>query len=421
MSTSTETWPVESHPFARARALATGLLLSMSLLFVFSVIGEQAHPWLTWVRVFAEAAMVGALADWYAVTALFRHPLGLPIPHTAIIPANKERMAARIGSLTQRKLVTPAGIAALIGSWRLPEELTEALLDPERRRALIQEAKVLFVRALGACEDAAMQRVLRDIAVKMIRGVTVAPLGGRLLSSFLRSSQRDRLLNDALSVLLDAIETNRGVLCALIAEKLPWSRVLSFMKLDDTVAGKVLDGLLAALRTMRDDPDDAVRAQAIQRLEQLALWLMQADSALKKEAALKEKLLSYETLLQFVDDSWHDLKQWMLDDLHKESSEMLAYVDAALMDVGRTLQADADLRAMLHQGVQGLVEDLAVRHSNKIGELVAQTIQDWSISHMVETIEREVGRDLQFIRINGTVVGGLVGVGLHAVARIIEG
>lgn len=421
MSTSTETRQVESHPFARARVLATGLLLSMSLLFIFAVIEEQAHPWLTWVRVFAEAAMVGALADWYAVTALFRHPLGLPIPHTAIIPANKERMAARIGSLTQRQLVTPAGIAALIGSWRLPEELTEALLDPERRRALIQEAKVLFVRALGACEDAAMQRVLRDIAVKVIRGVTVAPLGGRLLSSFLRSSRRDRLLNDALSLLLDAIETNRRVLCALIAEKLPWSRVLNFMKLDDTVAGKVLDGLLAALRTMRDDPDDALRAQAIQRLEQLALWLMQADSALKRETALKEKLLSYETLLQFVDDSWHDLKQWMLDDLHKDSSEMLAYVDAALMDVGRTLQADADLRAMLHQGVQGLVEDLAVRHSNKIGELVARTIQEWSISHMVETIEREVGRDLQFIRINGTVVGGLVGVGLHAVARFIEG
>jgi uncharacterized membrane-anchored protein YjiN (DUF445 family) len=421
MSTSTETSTVESHPFARVRALATGLLLVMSLLFVFAVIEEQAHPWMSWVRAFAEAAMVGALADWYAVTALFRHPLGLPIPHTAIIPSNKERMAARIGSLTQRKLVTPAGIATLIGSWHLPEELTEALLDPERRRALIQEAKGLGVRALGACEDAAMQRVLRDIAVKVIRGVAVAPLGGRLLSGFLRSSQRDRLLNDALSVLMDVIETNRMVLSALIAEKLPWSRVLTFMKLDETVAGKVLDGVLAALRTMRDDPDDAMRVQAIQRLEQLARWLMQADSALKKEAAIKEKLLSYETLLQFVDASWHDLKQWMLDDLEKDSSEMLAYMDGALTEVGRTLQADADLRAMLHQGVQGLVEDLALRHGDKIGELVAKTIQEWSVSHMVETIEREVGRDLQFIRINGTVVGGLLGVGLHAVARLVAG
>lgn len=420
MSTSTPSLPVEPHPFARTRTLATGLLFCMALLFALAVIEEPVYPWLSWVRAFAEAAMVGALADWYAVTALFRHPMGLQIPHTAIIPSNKDRIAARIGSLTQRKLMTPAGIAKLIGSWRIPEELIQALLHAERRQALIREAAKLFVRALDACEDAAMQRCLRDIAAKVIRGVTVAPLAGQLLAAFLRSRRRDQLLNDVLSALIEAVETNRAVLCTLIAEKLPWSRILSFIKLDDALAGKVLDRLLAALRTMRDDPDDAMRTQAIERLEQVALWLIYDEGALKKEAELKEKLLGYHTLLEFIDESWHSLKQWILDDVQQDSSEILAYLDAALEDVGRMLSRDEPLRAMLHQGVQGLVEDLAGRHSDKIAELVASTIQDWSIAHMVDTIEREVGKDLQFIRINGTVVGGLVGLILHAVAQFLE-
>lgn len=410
---------MKTDDYVRMRAMATGLLLFMALLFVVAVFEQEAHPSFTWLRAFAEAAMVGALADWYAVTALFRRPLGLPIPHTAIIPGNTERIASSIGSLTQRKLVTPDGIARLVGSWRIPEELIDALLAPKRRRALNHEFAQLLVRALNASEDAAMQRILRDIATKVIRGVSVAPLAGQIVSGFLGSSHRDRLLNDVLSAVLDYLDANREHLGRTVAEKLPWSRFLSFVKLDHTVANKVLDSVHATLCTMRDDPHDPMRRRAIERLQELSEWLMHSDGALKQEAALKEKLLAYDTLLQFFDDSWHRLKQWMLEDLNKDPSDIRAYLDAALADVGRALQRDSELRTMLHHGVHGLVEALATRHSNKIGELVANTVREWSPAQMVETIEREVGKDLQFIRINGTVVGGIVGLLLHAVAVFI--
>lgn len=365
--------------------------------------------------------MVGALADWYAVTALFRHPLGLPIPHTAIISGNTERIASNIGSLTQRKLVTPEGIARLVGSWRIPEELIEALLAPERRRALTYECAQILVRALNASEDATMQRMLRDIATKVIRGVSVAPLAGQMLAGFLGSHQRDRLLNDILSAVLEYVDANRDSLGRTVAEKLPWSRVLSFVKLDYPVSHKVLDSVYDTLCTMRDDPHDPMRRKAIERLHELSQWLMHSGEALRREASLKEKLLAYDTLLQFLDDSWHRLKQWMLDDLSRDPSDIRTYLDAALADIGRTLQKDAALRAMLHDGVQGLVEALATRHSDKIGELVANTVREWSPAQMVETIEREVGKDLQYIRINGTIVGGLVGLLLHALALLIGG
>lgn len=421
MSTTEQTLPTKTDDYVRMRAMATGLLLFMALLFVVALFQEAAHPSFAWLRAFAEAAMVGAFADWYAVTALFRRPLGLPIPHTAIIAGNTERIASSIGSLTQRKLVTPDGIARLVGSWRIPEELIDALLAPERRRALNHEFARLLVRALNASEDAAMQRILRDIATRVIRGLSVAPLAGQILSGFLGSSQRNRLLNDVLSAVLDYLDANREHLSRTVAEKLPWSRFLSFVKLDHTVAHKVLDSVYDTLCTMRDDPYDPMRRKAIERLHELSEWLMHADGALKREAALKEKLLAYDTLLQFFDDSWHKLKQWMLEDLNKDPSDIRAYLDAALADVGRTLQRDVELRTMMHDGVQGLVEALATTHSDKIGELVANTVREWSPAQMVETIEREVGKDLQYIRINGTIVGGLVGLLLHAVALLIGG
>jgi uncharacterized membrane-anchored protein YjiN (DUF445 family) len=193
------------------------------------------------------------------------------------------------------------------------------------------------------------------------------------------------------------------------------------VKLDYRVSHKVLDSVYDTLCTMRDDPHDPMRRKAIERLHDLSQWLMRSDDALKREVSLKEKLLAYDTLLEFFDDSWHQLKQWMLDDVNKEPSDIRAYLDAALADAGRTLQRDAELRLMLHDGVQGLVEALATRHSDKIGELVANTVREWSPAQMVETIEREVGKDLQYIRINGTIVGGLVGLLLHALALLIGG
>lgn len=419
MNTTEQTLPMKPVDYDRMRAMATGLLLFMALLFVVALIQEEMHPWLSWLRAFSEAAMVGALADWYAVTALFRNPLGIKIPHTAIIPGNRDRIASRIGSLTQQKLVTPKGIAELVGSWRIPEELMDALLAPERRRGLNRELAQLLVRALNASEDAAMQRIIRDIATKLIRGVSVSPLAGQMLSGFLGSNQRDRLLDDTLSTMQDYVEANREYLSRMIAEKLPWSRFLSFVKLDHTVAHKVLDSVHSTLRTMRDDPDDPMRLKLIERLHEAAEWLMHSQDAGKKEVALKEKLLAYDTLLQFFDDSWHRLKQWMLDDLNRDPSDIRAYLDAVLADIGRTLQKDPDLRTLLQQGVQSLVAALATTHSDKIKDLVAKTVREWSPAQMVETIEGEVGKDLQYIRINGTIVGGLVGLLLHAVALLM--
>ncbi|HET8721987.1 MAG TPA: DUF445 domain-containing protein [Nitrospira sp.] len=405
--------------YQRARVMATGLLLCMAALFLASLLWEYRYPGLRWVRAFAEAAMVGALADWYAVTALFRRPLGLPIPHTEIIPRNKERIAARLGSLTQRQLLTPGAIGKLIESWRIPDELAALLAEPERRQVLTQEAARLLVRMVEASEDRAMQRCIQRLAAKALRGLQLSPLIGQLIAGFLQSAQRDRLLNDAITFVSEEIQAHRSQLSGLIAEKLPWSRFLSFVRLDETVAEKVVDWLLSLLQGMRDDADDPFRQQLIERLEAGAQWLMHLQRAIQREAAIKEKLLRYEPLLQFMNDSWAGLKQWLLADLSDSKSEIRAYLDAALAGLGETLKADREFLVMVQQGLRDFVIDLAARHRDRIGELVTATVRDWSVVHMVETIEREVGMDLQFIRINGAVVGGLVGLLLYGLAQLI--
>ena len=405
--------------YQRAREVATGLLVGMAGLFVAALVWEPRYPALSWLRAFSEAAMVGALADWYAVTALFRRPLGLPIPHTQIIPRNKERIASRIGNLTQRQLLTPDAIGKLVESWRIPDELTAMLLDPIRRQVLTQEAARVLDRMIDASEDRAMQQFIGHLASNTLRGVHLAPMIGQVLSGYLKSSQRDRLLNDALTLVSETVETHRSQLSSLIADKLPWARLLSHVRLDEKVAGKLVDWFLSLLRDMRDGANDPFRQQVIERLEAAAQWLMFSEQALKREAELKEQLLTYETLLQFINDSWHGLKQWLLADLRQEQSETGAYLDAALAGLGETLRTDPEFVALLQRGLQEFVIDLATRHRDRIGELVTATVRDWSAVHMVETIEREVGTDLQFIRINGAVVGGLVGLILQAVALLI--
>jgi len=157
----------------------------------------------------------------------------------------------------------------------------------------------------------------------------------------------------------------------------------------------------------------------IGRLEAAAQWLMQSDQAMQHEADLKDKLLGYEVLLQLINDSWASMKQWLLTDLRHESSEFRAYLDAALAGLGETLKTDPEFVALVQQGLRDFVIELAARHRDRIGELVTATVRDWSVVHMVDTIEREVGTDLQFIRINGAVVGGLVGLILYGISILI--
>jgi uncharacterized membrane-anchored protein YjiN (DUF445 family) len=272
---------------------------------------------------------------------------------------------------------------------------------------------------LDASEDTAMQQFTRHLATRVLRGVSVAPLIGQLLTSFLQSAQRDRLVNDALGIVDEYVETHRSRLCYLIAEKLPWARFLSFVHLDEKVAGKVVDWFTSVLRHMRDNPEDPLRRQLLERIEAAAHWLIHSEGALEREALLKEKLLTYDALMQFIDDSWHRLKQWLLADVRQERSETRAYLDAALAGLGDALRTDREFVTLFERGLKDVVIDLATRHRDRIGELVTTKIRDWSGSHMVDTIEREVGTDLQFIRINGAVVGGLVGLLLHGAALLI--
>jgi uncharacterized membrane-anchored protein YjiN (DUF445 family) len=264
-----------------------------------------------------------------------------------------------------------------------------------------------------------MQQFIRHLTTNMLRGLHVAPLIGQALSGFLRSSQRDRLVNDALTAVIGSMETHRGQLCSLIADKLPWSRLLNFVRLDEKVAGKLVDWFQSVLHAMRDEPQDPARQQLIERLETAAQWLMHSEQALPREASIKDQLLAYDALLQFLDECWHSLKRWLLDDVQRDESDIHAYVDAALSGLGETLRTDPEFVALLQRGVQDFVIDLAARHRDKIGELVTATVSNWSVVHMVDTIEREVGTDLQFIRINGAVVGGLVGLCLYAAALLI--
>jgi len=264
---------------------------------------------------------------------------------------------------------------------------------------------------LEVSEDAAVQRFIRHLATKLLDSLTVAPVTRQLVSGVVQSLQRDRLVNDALALAIEYVDTHRDPLSHMIAQKLPWSRLLSFVRLDKRVARRMIGWFRSVLRDVHDHPDDSMR-QSAER------WFISSDGASRQVMAIKELLMS-PVMLQIIESSWHSLKQWLLMDLKQDHSETRAYLDAALAGLGDTLKRDEDAVKVFQEGLQNLVVELATRHRDRIGELVTNTVRDWSVAHMVETIEREVGKDLQFIRINGTVVGGMIGVLLYAVAVLV--
>ena len=398
----------------RTRTIATTLLVFMAVLFLGANAGLETYPFLGWVRAFAEAAMVGALADWYAVTALFRKPFGLPIPHTQIIPRNKHRIAKSLGHFTETKLLTPDKIIDLIHSWNIAGHLTSTLTDPVKRRSVTHALTQLIVRAIHVSEDHTLQRFIREIALKALQGMNLSKLVGQVLHSVL---QREEFLEESLRIGADYLTRNKTSLRQVIAEGQAW--YWRWTHLDRLVARRILKRATSVLVVMQSNADDPIRKDVTMRLNRLAERLMSPDHAGDLHETINQ-LLKYEPLLEYLEAAFLGLKQWALKDLDRTDSDFGGYVDDLLRACGESLKNDPDISRILNEGIRTIVDELVRgKGYSSIRQAIEAKVNAWSADELVEIIENEVGRDLQFIRINGTLVGGMVGLMLYAIVVLM--
>ena len=399
------------------KVAATGLLLAMAALFAVTRWLEPQYPWLAYVKAFAEAAMVGGLADWFAVTALFRHPLGLPIPHTAIIPRNKDRIGEALANFINENFLIPSVVARRMRNIDIAGAAGRFLRTPAAEGTRIRQgASRLIADIFEGLDDERLGGIVKSAVAARIQKMEVSPLLGHALASAINEDRHVPMLEAAIRWMARALEANEELIREMVHKKANW--VLKIAGLDAKLADAILDGLRKLTAEMSTDPAHPVRIKVEEALAQLANDLQTKPETRAKVEEMKEQLLSNRSIALWIDTLWQKGREAIIRAARNPDAAMAGRLGEVLKSMGQSLEQDARIRSAINQFVRRAAAGMAQSYGSSIVKLVSETIRSWDARTVTARLEAAVGRDLQYIRINGTVVGGLVGVAIHALDTI---
>jgi uncharacterized membrane-anchored protein YjiN (DUF445 family) len=392
--------------------LATGLLVLMAVLFAGSTWAIQAvHPGFVWVQAFAEAALVGGLADWFAVTALFRHPLGLPIPHTAIIPANKDRIGDALAVFLKDNFLTPSVVARRLERFDAATTLSRLLTSPVAEgtgSGRLRLGLVGLVRQLSGtpAADALGDRVKGGI-LRRLEALEAAPLLASSLEAAMREGRHRPVLDSLIDWAARALDSEEPALRAMVEERTNW--MLRLISVDERVANEIIDGLRGFLDDIAADPRHPVRLRAEAALETWIFDLRHFPETAAKVEQVKRDIIANPAVGRWVEGLWDQLKDRIARFAEGEGAGNLA------RDIGDALANDPQLAKAVNTLARRAIVGTVREHGNSIVTLVSDTVKGWDAETITGKLETAVGRDLQYIRLNGTLIGGCLGLLLHAV------
>ena len=404
----------EAPPAAlvRMRWIAGGLLVLMAATFLLARAFDHRHPALGFVRAFAEAAMVGGLADWFAVTALFRHPLGLPIPHTAIIPRNKDRIGTTLAAFLRDNFLFPGVVARRMRRVDMAGAAGRWLANPPGGDGRLRRgAAGLAAHMLEAFDQQRLGGMVKAGIGQRLRALDVSPLLGQALTAAIAEDRHLPLLDGIVRWGARLLASNEEMIRAMVHERS--GAMMRWTGLDETIATKLIDGLNGLLTGIADDPDHPLRAKAEEGLAGLAQDLVNDPRMRERVSTVKAEIIDNPAMQRWLDGLWEQARGGMLRIARDPDAMLAGPVGDAVRQLGMTLQTDAKLRATINRFVRRAVVGMAADYGDGIVRLVSETIHGWDANTITRRLENAVGRDLQYIRINGTLVGGLVGLGLH--------
>lgn len=399
----------------RMKTVAVGLLVAAAIVYVITKI-DGGGGWVGYVRAFSEAAMVGALADWFAVTALFRHPLRLPIPHTAIIPNRKDQIGRSLGEFVETNFLTQEVLGERLQQANVGRRLGSWLAEPANAQRAGEALGDALKGTLEVLDDKEVQHGLEGVARRRIAATPAAPLVGKAIDVTIDGGHHQRLLDAVLVGLGNFLEDNRDTFRRRLYEESPWWVPES---IDDRVLDKIYEVASRFLVDVRADPAHEMRRSVDTRVAVLAERLKHDPEMLAKGEAVKDELLDHPDFRAWIESLWLGAKQGMIDAANDPDSELRVRATTSLQQLGTRLSTEPELQRKVDDWVERAVGYVVERYRNEVSDLIAGTVERWDGESTAQKMELQVGRDLQFIRINGTLVGGLAGIVIHVVGELL--
>ncbi|MGH6787857.1 MAG: DUF445 domain-containing protein [Novosphingobium sp.] len=400
------------------RLFATGMLLAMAAVFLIARQFVGLHPAVGYLVAFSEAAMVGGLADWFAVTALFRHPLGIPIPHTAIIPENKDRIAETMAAFLRENFLTPAVVARRLRGMNLAAAAGNWLAAPENERGRVRSgAAELLAEVLDSLDPERLGNQVRGGLVRQLGKLDVSPLLGGLVETAIADRRHLPVIDSLVRWAGLTLEDNEELVRDLVHRRT--NAVIRWTGLDDRLASSVIDGLYKLLAEVVVDPDHPLRGKIEEGLAKLGDDLRHDEELRERVERLKDELLANPAVSAWWRGVWERLRTRTIARLRQPDSQLGGQFGEALAELGAHLRDDPALQLQINRFARRTLVGVATRYGDQIVRLVSETVKRWDARTVTDRIEGAVGRDLQFIRINGTLVGGLVGVIIHMIDTLL--
>jgi uncharacterized membrane-anchored protein YjiN (DUF445 family) len=408
----------------RTKWRATSLLMLAAAVYVLAQARADAYPWLFWVGVTAEAAMVGAIADWFAVTAIFHHPFGLRfIPHTAIIPRNRERIAVGLSQFIQANFLSSAAVVQRIQDFKPARSLYAWLLRLENAEAVATYATRFAAYVLNALDDQRARRFIQDAIARRLGQADVAGAAAQVLDILTEKQRHHALLDAALGALDDLLAKpdTQAYIAAEVAKSAPLLKRLSDwfqLNLDERAALKIVELAMKKVSEVRRDRGHELRQRFDLYVSEFIARLKSDEDLRVKVQRLRDEALASPALADYVGGLWDELRAWLAADLDRSPASLHQRVTAMLETIGETLRADKAMQAWIDEQILRAAPALVEEHRARIGRFIEDQIRGWQEARLVAELERHLGPDLQYIRINGTLVGGLAGLAIAALTEL---
>ena len=397
------------------RRFATFLLAAMIALLLVCVAWQAEHPWLQWPRALAEAGAVGAIADWYAVVALFRHPLGLPIPHTAIIRQNQQRIAESLGNFVEENFLTQELIIGRLSGYNAAQALAGWLSEPANSRAIAEVMATSLPELLNGIDDGDVGRFFDRMVIPKLRTLDVSRAVGNILKVLSDGNRHQPLLDHGLDALENWLTANVDLIKARFSAASRYTPAL----LDAYIVNKFVEGVIALLRDVVATPDHELRREFDAAVQGLILQLRTSTAHRRLGKSLMRYCLRHLRDGEYYLTVLDHVRAGVAADLDRETSVLRGVAASVLVSIGKSVASEPAIQRKLNAWWLELARTLVVRYRRLLSALITEVMRSWNDEEVSRKIEAEIGRDLQFIRINGTFVGGVVGVSLHAATLVV--